>query len=75
MDNQNEKKYATIADVSAALEKLEAKMPSRWEVRALILGAIVVSNYNVPDEVTTAAIAAGAIGLIGKTLSAIFLRS
>lgn len=68
-------KYATLEQVSQAIEKLEAKMPSRWEVRALILGAVVVSNYNVPEPVTVAAIAAGAIGLVGKTFAVLFLRS
>jgi hypothetical protein len=44
-------KYATLTDVARAVEKLEEKVPSRWEVRSLILG------------------------LAGKLLSVVFLRS
>lgn len=72
MDNH---KYATLRDLSEALEKLEEKVPSRWEMRALILGAIIVQNANVPDEVTTTAIAVGVVGLVGKALSVVFLRN
>ena len=68
-------RYATLKDVSSAIERLEAKVPSRWEVRALILGAIVVGNYNVPDQVTTGAVALGVVGIVGKSVSALFLRS
>ena len=67
-------RYATLRDVTAAIEKLEAKVPSRWEVRALILAAIIVNNTNVPHEVTTGAIALGVTGLVGKALSVVFLR-
>lgn len=67
-------KYATLEDVGRAISALEQKVPSRWEVRALILGAIVVSNSHMPDGFTTAAIAAGAVGVAGKAISAIFLR-
>jgi hypothetical protein len=67
-------RYATLRDVTAAIEKLEAKVPSRWEVRTLILAAIIVNNTNVPREVTTGAIALGVTGLVGKALSVVFLR-
>lgn len=67
-------RYATLKDLSAAIEKLEAKVPSRWEVRTLILAAIIVNNTNVPHEVTTGAIALGVTGLVGKALSVVFLR-
>jgi hypothetical protein len=68
-------KYATLKEVAEAIEKLEAKVPSRWEVRALILGAIVVNNYDVPNEVTTGAIAVGVLGLLGKSVAVFFGRS
>jgi hypothetical protein len=67
-------RYATLRDVTAAIEKLEAKVPSRWEVRTLILAAIIVNNTNVPHEVTVGAIALGVTGLVGKALSVVFLR-
>ena len=68
-------RYATLSDVSRAIEKLEAKVPSRWEVRTLILGAIVVSNYDVPHEVTAGAVGVGLVGLVGKATVAFFSRS
>jgi hypothetical protein len=71
----SDNKYATLTDVARAVEKLEEKVPSRWEVRSLILGAVVITNYDVPTQVTAAAIAAGAVGLAGKFLSVVFLRS
>lgn len=49
-------RFATIEDVGKAIAALEAKVPSRWEVRSLILGSIVVANFDVPKEATAGAI-------------------
>lgn len=70
----NDKRYATLDDLGKAIAALERKVPSRWEMRALILGAIVVGNYNVPEPLTHGAIALGVVGLVGKAFSVIFLR-
>ena len=68
-------KYATIEEVGQALAALEQKVPSRWEVRTLILGAIVVTNFNVPDPVTISAVALGVVGLVGKAVLTLFRAS
>lgn len=68
-------KYATLEELGRAIANLEQKVPSRWEVRTLILGAIIVNNTAVPHEVTAAAIAAGAVGVVWKIVSVLFLRN
>ena len=53
------------------LEKVIEKLPTRWEVRSLILAAVVVTNVDIPTEVT-----AGAVGLAvaGGIFKAILFR-
>lgn len=75
MSSNGSIKYATVEQLGHALEELKAKVPSRWEVRALILGAIVVGNYDVPSEVTATAVIAGATGIAGKLLFTFFRAS
>lgn len=68
-------RYATLEELGKAITALEQKVPSRWEVRTLILAAVVVNNTALPHEVTVAAIAAGAVGVAWKTVSFFFLRN
>jgi len=66
-------RYATLSDLAEALEKLEQKVPSRWEVRTLILGAIVLTNYDLPNEVTTTAVAVGVLSLGGAIAKGVLI--
>jgi hypothetical protein len=59
-------KYVTNAELDAKLDKL----PSRWEVRSLILAAVVVTNFHIPTEATVAAAAVAAGGLVLKLIYA-----
>lgn len=68
-------KYATLEDVGKAISKLEEKVPSRWEMRATLLAAVVVTNFNVPDEVTKSAVAAGAVAVAVKAGLTLFRAS
>lgn len=56
--SDNERKYVTNAELDTKLDRLEARVLSKWEGRALILGAVVATKYAVPTEVTATAIAA-----------------
>lgn len=65
-------KYATLEELGHAIAKLEERVPSRWEVRTLILAAIVVTNFDVPKELTTPAIVLAAALAALKGLMTLF---
>ncbi len=69
-----DKRYATLADLRDAIEKLEAKVPSRWEVRAIGLGILIATKWgsDVPAEVTNAALAVLGVPVLGAALKGIW---
>lgn len=61
----SERRYATLEEVRQSVEVLEKKVPSRWEVRAMMLGIFVAMKYDVPEGVENAAIALLGVPLVG----------
>lgn len=66
----NDRKYVTNAELESKLDRLEARVLSKWEGRALILGAVVATKYAIPTEVTATAIFA----VIAKSAWGFFAR-
>ena len=56
MSEEFKYRHVTNAELEERLEKI----PTRWEVRTLVLGALIVSNIAPPIEVARA----WAVGLI-----------
>lgn len=59
-DDNGRKQFVTNAELKEELDKL----PTRWEVRALILGAVVVSNVVPPVRLAGNAAASFLWGLL-----------
>jgi hypothetical protein len=49
-DGNGHKRYVSNAELEARLEKI----PTRWEVRALVLGALIASQLVPPVEMARA---------------------
>lgn len=65
-DNQRSQ-WATKADLE--------KFATKWEVRALVLAALVIPNTNIPSELTTGAAGLYLLTIAGKAVLAFFTRS
>ena len=50
------KHYVTLAELDQKLDKLEQRLPSRWEVRFLIVAGLAVAQVLPADEMAQAAL-------------------
>lgn len=64
MSDDNPRGYVTNKELKEEIDKL----PTRWEVRALILGAVVVSNVVPPIEIARNEVASLFWGIVGGLL-------
>ena len=56
MTDTRKSPFVTMQQLDEKLEKLERKVPSRWEVRFLILAGMAAANFLPAREVANAAI-------------------
>lgn len=56
MQGSEPKHYVTLAELDHKLDALEAKVPSRWEVRFLIVAGLIAAQLIPVNEAAQAAI-------------------